>query len=235
MSVRNSLVNLVLVLVTGLLAHGAALADEAATPAAAADAAAAPAAAPQAQPAVATEPAVPTAQVQDPKPAARYGEEGLGFMFRLSYEGGGDAVVKAVYTDGTSDTLTAGEGFGFALGAHYRPVGSRVDLAALVGMKIGQISGSNASIDVTRTTFELRGDVNISQNIWVGVGQVFHRGIKADLDGFGPNFALEDATGTALRLGWGVFAITHTTMDYEDEFGFDYDATATGIELVARL
>ena len=87
----------------------------------------------------------------------------------------------------------------------------------------------------TRTTLELRGDFYLTDDFWVGVGPVMHRNIEATFGGFIPDMSLQDANGTVFKIVWKCFALTHTEMEYVDEFGFVYDANASGLEFIAKF
>lgn len=164
-------------------------------------------------------------------PHAKYG---FGFTGGVFIDGGGDDVITVVFTDGSSDTLTTGDGFGFNIGGRYRPQGTRVDLSATVGYKLDDITASNASVDISRKTFELHLDYFLNNDFWIGFGPVFHRGIKVDGGGFVPNFTFDDAAGMNVRVGWKAIALSHTTMDYSVA-GFSLDASSTGLLLQGRF
>lgn len=182
---------------------------------------------------------VPAPTAAEPLPAAKPAKarpgDGLGWVARASYEIGGDDVAKVVFTNGSTKSITAGDGLSVAVGGHYRVPESRFDFSALVGYKLNQVVATNATFDLSRTTFELRADAYLTDDIWVSAGPVLHRNIKADMSGFAPNISFDDANGFAFRIGWKVIALTHTQMTYRDQFGFTYDASTTGIELIGKF
>lgn len=177
---------------------------------------------------------VPAASVAPPPPARRGPPEGFGFAGRFFAEAGGDDVAWVIFTDGSSDTITAGDGFGLGLGVHFRPKDSRVDFVGMWSYKLAQVVATNGSIDVSRTALELRGDYFFTDNVWGSLGVVQHNGIKFNGGGLTSNLSFDDANGESLRLGYGPVALVHTRIDYVDEFGFLYDATSTGLEVIAR-
>lgn len=174
------------------------------------------------------------ASVAPPPPARKGPPEGFGFTGRFFAEAGGDDVAWVIFTDGSSDTITAGDGFGLGLGVHFRPKDSRVDFVGMWSYKLAQVVATNASIEVSRSALELRGDYFFTDNVWGSLGVVQHSGIRYDGDGLTPNLAFDDANGESFRLGYGPVALVHTRIEYVDEFGFLYDATSTGLEVIAR-
>lgn len=192
------------------------------------------AAVPAAEPALTATPAAQVISDAD-APKKKVLPDGMGLTMALHFANGGDDLVYVAYTDGSIDTISAGEGFGFSVGGHFRPQDSRVDFSAVAGLKMAQISSENGSIEVRRTLLEFRADYYLTDSVWAGLGRVMHTGIKADLDGFGQSFTLDDADGLVFKLGWQWFALAHTKIEYVDDTGITYDASSTGIEFIGRF
>jgi hypothetical protein len=161
-------------------------------------------------------------------------EGGLGFVGELGIEFGGDEVGEVVFEDDSSESLKGGDGFAFAVGAHYRPPGWAVDFSGTVGYKVDDTSATNASVRVSRTTVELLAHYDPKESWWIAAGPVWHNGVKLDADGFDENLNMGSATGFTLQAGWKWIAVKYTDMEYTEEtsgYGFKIDGSSIGILL----
>jgi opacity protein-like surface antigen len=159
-------------------------------------------------------------------------EGGFGFVGELGIEFGGDEVAEVFMDDDSSENIKAGDGFAFAVGAHYRPPGWVVDFSGTVGYKVDETTATNASIRISRTTVELLAHFDPKENWWIAAGPVWHNGVKFDADGFGENVNMGSATGFTLQAGWRWIAVKYTDMEYTEEFtgrGFKIDGSSIGI------
>jgi hypothetical protein len=161
-------------------------------------------------------------------------EGGLGFVAELGIEFGGDDVATVVFEDDSTEDLKAGDGFAFAVGAHYRPPGWVVDFSGTVGYKVEDTNATNANVRVSRTTVELLAHYDPKESWWVAAGPVWHNGVKFDADGFDQNLDMGSATGFTIQAGWKWIAVKYTGMEYTEEttpFGFKIDGSSIGILL----
>jgi hypothetical protein len=161
-------------------------------------------------------------------------EGGFGFVGELGIEFGGDDVATVVFEDDSTEDLKAGDGFAFALGAHYRPPGWVVDFSGTVGYKVEDTNATNANVRVSRTTVELLAHYDPKESWWVAAGPVWHNGVKFDADGFDQNLNMGSATGFTIQAGWKWIAVKYTDMEYTEEttpFGFKIDGSSIGILL----
>jgi hypothetical protein len=101
-------------------------------------------------------------------------------LLGINAEFGGDTLLTVVYTDGTKQDVTAGQGFSLFGGAtaegliDLKPI--TIDLQATLGVKYSTISeASNASIDYFRFPLELL-VFGHWKGLRVGAGPVYHFG-----------------------------------------------------------
>src|SRR5687767_6543382 len=78
--------------------------------------------------------------------AADEGSRG-GLLVNLDLDYGGDDLATVSFTDGESQHVKAGQGFGFGVGGYFRPIASApFELQALLGYKIVFTAADNADI-----------------------------------------------------------------------------------------
>lgn len=82
------------------------------------------------------------------------------FLLRMLAEGGGDDLATIEFTDGSSESLTAGGGFTFAAGAIYLASRTPLAIEATAGFKMNSIEGatsrgSNVEFDFFRASVEV--------------------------------------------------------------------------------
>lgn len=180
-----------------------------------------------------------------PAPSPRYGAQvpatqtvgfHVGAAFELAGEFGGDDVATVFFEDGTTQDVSAGQGITGAVGAHFQPSkASPWDVRAMLGYKYVSANASNADIHISRWTLELVPSYGFAKDWWIGAGAVRHMNIKYDADGLGPNLDFDPANGATVQLGWKLFALKYTAIEYEDEFGNTYDASSVGAMVALRL
>lgn len=167
----------------------------------------------------------PAAVAASPKPAHTFG-----WVLEAAFEGGGARVAETYFTDGSSQTMRAGQGGTFAVGMEYRPrTVPRLGLRGTVGWKFVTTAATNADIKLTRFPLEAAASWALDKDWHVDAGIVYHTGIRYDGGGFGPDADFDPATGATLELGWRWVGLTYTAMDYTDEFGYTYDASGYGV------
>lgn len=148
-------------------------------------------------------------------------------------EMGGSRVATTTFTDGSTQTMQAGQGGTFAVGAEVRPsAGSPLVVRGTVGWKFVTTAASNTSIGLTRVPLELVASWSIDNNWRVGAGYVRHTAIEFDAGGFGPDVSFDDANGATIEVGWRKLSITYTAMEYTDEYATRYNASSGGISFV---
>jgi hypothetical protein len=167
----------------------------------------------------------PVRRVQAPAPTHRFG-----WVLDATFEFGGDDVAEILFDDGSTQTITAGQGGTFSFGAEYRPV-PRLGLRGTLGWKFATSAADNVTVMFTRIPIEAVASWSLDEDWRIGAGLAHHASINFDFDGLAPNFGFDPATGATLELGWRWAALTYTAMQYTDEGGNTYDAGAVGISL----
>ena len=152
------------------------------------------------------------------------------WVLDATFEYGGDPVVEVVFTDGSTQDVTAGQGGTFSLGTDFRPT-PNLGIRTTVGWKFATTAAENANLMLTRFPIEAVASWYVSPDVRVGVGASYHAAINFDGDGFGPNLAFDPALGGTVELGWKWVALTYTAMNYTDEFGDTYKASNVGVSL----
>ncbi len=156
----------------------------------------------------------------------------IGWAFIGAADFGGDTVAKVYFTDGTSQSVDAGEGITLGLGMRYRPyVDAKWGLRSTIAWKFVTTAASNANIGIDRMVWDLVANYRLNEAVWVGGGIVRHMNTHFNGDGFAPDIAFDDAMGLRFEFGWKWAALAFTSMDYTDEFGFEYDASSIGLVL----
>lgn len=155
---------------------------------------------------------------------------GLGFVLEGGFEFGGAKVVELTFTNGDTQSLTAGQGGTIAAGVQYRPAAlPRLAVAATVGYKFVTNASENADIGISRIPVEVVGRWSLDPDWWLGAGVVRHSSVKVNGDGFFPDFEFDASTGTTLELGWRWVALTYTAMEYTAPTDEKFDAGAFGV------
>lgn len=163
-------------------------------------------------------------------PAATSSTPGMSFVLEGGIEFGGAKLIELTFTDGSTQSLTAGQGGTIAAGLQYRPAAApRLSVSGTVGYKFVTNASSNASIGITRVPLELVGRWTLNDDWWAGAGVVKHASVKVEGDGFIPDAAFEASVGPTLELGWRWVALTYTSMEYTAPGGQTFDAGSIGV------
>ena len=188
-------------------------------------------AAPQAAPAA---PPVSPAAVSRTQPV----ERPLGKVPRRAYwnwvgggfmEFGGDDVATVTFTNNESQDLKAGQGEGLYGGFVFRPHRDSVfELRGTLGFKYMAAAARNADITLTRLVWEVEPRLRFGPGFWVSIADVLHTNIEYSGDGLTRDLSFDTAIGAGLRIGWRGLALRWTYLEYQDEFGNDYDASSIG-------
>jgi hypothetical protein len=158
-----------------------------------------------------------------------------GWVFKLGAEFGGDEVAKVYFSDGSTQSINAGQGLSLGVGGHYSPAGTKWDFNGTVGFKYTSTKGRDASINMNRTELEFRADRFLEEGWWIGAGPVIHTGTRFSAGGFAPNVDFDSATGLTAKVGWKWVALSYTGIKYKSEFGQSVDASNFGIVFFGRF
>lgn len=177
--------------------------------------------------------AVPLTLQAQAKAGARPADKpGLDFVLEGAFEGGGARLIELTFTNGDTQTLTAGQGGTIAAGLQYRPAAlPKLSIAGTVGYKFVTNASENADIGISRVPVEVIGRWSLSPDWWVGAGAVQHNSVNIEGDGFIPDTEMESSTGATLELGWRWIALSYTSLEYTGPNGDTFDAGSIGVVL----
>lgn len=166
-----------------------------------------------------------TQAIPSPRPAIDLVGE-----FAVAY--GGDPVAELYYTNGSTTTMSAGQGGTLAAGLGIRPSRtSPLRLRTTVGYKFVLNPSTNSNARLTRIPVEAVASYNVTPDVWLGGGYVLHTAIKLNGDGFMPDLAFDPAHGATVEAGWRWIAARYTQISYTDSFGGSYNASNVGVTL----
>ena len=154
------------------------------------------------------------------------------FYAGIGYDLGGDKVEKVEFSDGSTQSVYAGAGFNFALGAD-------VDLSedtmarATVGMKIDSVTAENGDATLSRVPLELLG-----YKFWgdhgLGGGLSYHTSVGYDCDFSG---VCDYSVDLDNEMGFVIEYLYRSRREDSNKgfsvgvrtgFGFDYEAEGGG-------
>lgn len=161
-------------------------------------------------------------------------ETGWGGVFELGAEFGGDHAAYLYFSDDSDQTIDTGDGVTVAGGLHYRTP-SNWDFRGTLGYKYVTTKADNADIYIGRFVTEVVADYFFAGKWHLGAGLSYHSGTQLHGDGYLDNVKFDSALGTTVEIGWSFIALTYTFMDYQDEYGYDYDASNAGVTLIGRF
>ncbi len=92
---------------------------------------------------------------------------------RIGYESGGDDFATVTATDGSTQSLTVGDGVTISAGVLYHPKAA-VTLEATLGYKFKQVNYSNGSVEATRIPLDVIFSLGNAVGFRVGVGATAH-------------------------------------------------------------
>jgi hypothetical protein len=182
--------------------------------------------------------AVPPQSVAPVSPAAS-SSGGIYIRPSLDFavEFGGDSLVTAEFSDGSTANVRAGTGVTVAAGAHIKPSWrSPYDLRVTFGYKYGGVTGSNTSIYLDRLRLLAVPSYHFTRSWWAGAGFVRDMNVEfhgnnvpvAGTNGALRNVRLNDANGATVEAGWRYLALTYTFIKYSDDFGDSFKGNSVG-------
>lgn len=151
-------------------------------------------------------------------------ESSVKFTFDLGVHAGGDTLVTAYFTDGSTEKIEAGDGVSIAFGAIF-DLTENLELATTYGYKNASINGSNGSVDWTRYPLNILFLYKMDK-LRIGGGLTYHMSPKLDGDGSGSaiNADFDNALGTLLDVRYFFtdtlyFGARATFIDYKPTGG----------------
>lgn len=165
------------------------------------------------------------AQAPTPKPAAPPALRGV---FEFGIEAGGDKIATVTFTNGSRQSVRAGQGGTLAAGLLWMPSPTvPLSLRGTVGFKFQTTAADDATIWLRRFPVELVASWHPTPDWRLGGGFVRHMRTRFTADNIVPDIPFPDATGATVELGWKVLALTYTAMEYTGA-----SANAVGLTLI---
>lgn len=152
------------------------------------------------------------------------------FLLGGALEFGGDKVAEVFFTDGSTQSLTAGQGGTFFAGAQFRLNKKETFfLRSSIGIKYLTTKADNAHIRLTRIPLQVTANYMPVKKLRLAAGMVTHQAIRLNFDGIGENKKFTSVPGIVLEAGYGVFGLSYTFMTYQDPSNASYIANNFGI------
>ncbi|RNC79336.1 MAG: hypothetical protein ED557_14730 [Balneola sp.] len=145
-------------------------------------------------------------------------------------EVGGEEIAEILFEDGGSQTVRSGQGISGYVGGEFTiPSLQQLAFRASLGFKYVTTAADNAHIRLTRIPFQFTANYYIIDDLRIGAGLVTHQNIRFKADGVGPDLDFDPASGTIFEVAYRGFGLSVVIMDYTDEFGNTFSATAAGL------
>lgn len=158
------------------------------------------------------------------------------FLAGAALELGGDKVSEVYFTDGSVQSIRAGQGGTVFAGAQFRLNQKETFfLRSSIGIKYVTTKADNAHIRLTRIPLQLTFNYMPANKIRLAAGVVTHQAIRLKFDGVGDNSKLTSSPGMVLEAGYGLFALSYTFMTYKDNASRSFSANAIGITISGVL
>lgn len=149
------------------------------------------------------------------------------FTFDAGITGGGDQLVVVNFSDGSSQSLYAGDSGYLDFGVLQDFGDPHWSLKGTLGYAYAAVSGSNATISFSHVPLEVTGLYNLGNNHF-GFGLRYDMNPRLDLDGLGPNGNFDNALGWFVEYRWWLFGIRYTNIMYRSPQG---DASGNSLGL----
>ena len=140
------------------------------------------------------------------------------FTFDAGITGGGDKLVVVNFSDGSSQSLYAGNSGYFDLGIMQDFGNPHWSLKGTLGYAYTGVSASNATISFSHMPLEVTGIYNLGRNHF-GFGLRYDVNPRLDLDGLGPNGNFNNALGWLVEYRWWLFGVRYTNITYRSPQG----------------
>lgn len=165
-------------------------------------------------------------QVEEKKPTP------IRFLYGVALELGGDDVAEIYYTNGTTNTIPAGQGASAFVGGELQiPKVEKFLIRASIGYKYITNPAENVHIRFTRIPIHLTANYMAAKKLRFSGGITSHRNIKFNSGGLGGNFSLKPATGPVFEIAYAGIGLTYTAMQYKGNKNDTYSANAIGLSL----
>ena len=140
------------------------------------------------------------------------------FTFDAGITGGGDKLVVVNFSDGSSQSLYAGDSVYFDLGVMQDFGNPHWSIQGTLGYAYTGVSASNATISFSHIPLEVTGLYNLGNNHF-GFGVRYDVNPRLNLDGLGPNGDFNNAWGWLVEYRWWLFGVRYTNIMYRSPQG----------------
>lgn len=146
---------------------------------------------------------------------------GAGFLLKLGYDWGGEKIGTVYLSDGSDDSLHAGEGLALSAGLSLAGSDQPLDVHATIGYKLGGAGASNGNVEWTAKQADLLAFFRANNLLRIGGGLTYHFDpvIETNGDLSGWEEAYDDALGYVAALeansgGW-FMGMQYTWIEYD--------------------
>jgi outer membrane protein with beta-barrel domain len=161
-------------------------------------------------------------------------------MFKTGYDTGGDTLVTAVFTDGSTKTIKANEGLYLGGGVSIVPASSDLEIEVSLSYKFQTITAANGDIDFTRIPLDALVFYRFPK-ARLGGGLTYHMNPKVKGSGVvgGLNVKFDDALGLVLQADYRItekmaVGARYTSIEYEAS-GTSATAKSNGLGIVFSM
>ena len=158
-------------------------------------------------------------------------------LLKAGYDFGGDTMVTVGFTDGSTETIKANEGFYFGGGAAIINDARNWEFHLTLAYKFSVINASNGDVDWTRMPLEALAFYRFDK-FRFGAGLAYH--INPELEGSGLASPLDikfkNALGTVLQADWLITdalaaGLRYTVIEYDAKAPFSGKFKSDGVGL----
>jgi hypothetical protein len=154
------------------------------------------------------------------------------FLIESGIEYGGDEILQVFFTNGGKQNMRAGQGGFIAFGGQLQFANvKQLMLRTSIGVKYNTTAAENANIRLTRLPIHLTPFWNINNDFRLGIGVTNHLSPKLKGDGFVPDVDYTSSVGPRFEFGYKSFALTYTSIKYEDKLGESFSASSFGASI----
>jgi hypothetical protein len=132
--------------------------------------------------------------------------------------GGGDKLVVVTFSDGTTQSLYAGNSVYADMGFIQDFGASPWSIMGTLGYAYTAVTASNATVSFSHVPLEVTGLYNLGRNHF-GFGVRYDVNPHLDLAGLGPNGDFNNSWGWLVEYRWWLFGVRYTNITYRSPQG----------------
>ena len=146
-----------------------------------------------------------------------------------SLEMGGEEIAEVEFENGDTQTVRSGQGGSMAFGAEAQiPNIDFLMFQATAGIKYVTNQAENANIRLTRFPLEFMAHFAIIPDLSIGGGLSYHTDINLKGENLVEQKKFDNAAGPVLEAAYKGFGLRYSNLNYTDQYGDKYDASALG-------